>query len=310
MSETTLAARLSRSPNTAARTAPPLGRLYEVEGRRLVLHRAGEGGLTVVYLPGAGLTGHDFLNIHNAVAEFGASVIYDRGGTGWSDDITLPRSAADAAGELRALLRAAEVPGPYVLVGHSLGGAYARRFAQLCPDEVAGLVFLDPAHEGYQSMPRQTLLEQLKMAFAAAPKLLNMQKFYRPMFERMLAAWPDALRGTLVDYHVRNWRKTLAEAKNLQTEVLDEIRLGGPLPDAPLIVLTAMGIDPFMAPYMPEPYLRLLNQRKRDMYDAFARSVPRGENRLVPNAGHSTLHTDRPDAVVQAIRDVVERARG
>ena len=311
MSETTLAATLVRSPAAAARAAPPLGRLYEVEGRRLALHRAGTGqGPTVVFLPGAGLTGLDFLNVHNAVAEFATSVVYDRAGTGWSDEIALPRSAADAAGELRTLLTVAEIPGPYVLVGHSLGGAYARRYAQLWPDEVAGLVFLDPAHEGYQTMPRQTLLEQVKMVFAAAPKLLNMQKFYRPMFELMLAAWPGALRATLVDYHVRNWRKTLAEAKNLQTEVLDEIRQGGPLPDAPMLVLTAMGVDPFMSPFMPLPYLRLLNERKRDMYAAFAASAPRGQNRLVKDAGHSTLHTDRPDAVAQAIRDVVDRVRG
>src|SRR5580698_7760899 len=124
MSETTLAANLPRSANAAARAAPPLGRLYEAEGRRLSLHRAGEGGPTVVFLPGAGLTGLDFLNIHNAVAEFAGSVIYDRGGTGWSDEIALPRGAADAAGELRTLLKVAEIPGPYVLVGHSLGGAY------------------------------------------------------------------------------------------------------------------------------------------------------------------------------------------
>jgi hypothetical protein len=130
------------------------------------------------------------------------------------------------------------------------------------------------------------------------------------MFEAMFARWPDGVRRLLVDYHVRSWRKSLQEARNLQTDILEEIRAGGPMPDAPLIVLTAMGIDPFMAPFMPEPYLRALNDRKQVFYTNFARSVRHGESRSLEGAGHSTIHTDRPDAVVNAIRDLVDAANG
>lgn len=66
-----------------------------------------------------------------------------------------------------------------------------------------------------------------------------------------------------------------------------------------------MGIDPFMAPFVSERYLRLVNERKRGHYDTLAHSVPRGENRLLSDAGHSTLQADRPDAVIGAIRDVI-----
>lgn len=236
-------------------------------------------------------------------------MIYDRAGTGWSDDIALPRQAAEVAAELRGLLNAAGIEPPYVLVGHSLGGAYIRRYAQLYPGEVAGLLFLDPAHEGYASMPGQSLPAQIRQGLAMLPALINMRKFYRPRFEAMYARWPDAaVRERLVDYHLRSWRKSLQEAKNLQPEVLDEIRDGGPLPDAPLIVLTAMGIDPFMAPFMAESYLRELNDCKQAFYGDLAGSVPRGENRLLTNAGHSTLHTDRPDAVIRAIHDLIQAA--
>ena len=296
-------------PTNTTKPAPTLGRRYEAAGCCLTLHRSGEGRPAVVFAPGAGLIGLDFLNIHEAIAPFTTSIIYDRAGTGWSDEVALPRSAAVVAEELRDLLRAAGVPPPYVLVGHSLGGAYIRRYAQLHPGEVAGLLFLDPAHEGYLSMPQQTFGAQVRQGLAMLPALLNMEKFYGPRFERMFAVWPDALRGLLVDYHVRSWRKSLAEAKNLNSEVLDEIRLGGPMPDVPLIVLTAMGIDPFMAPFMAEPYLRRLNDLKAGFYDDFARSAPRGENRRIEDAGHSTIHTDRPDAVIEAIRDLVEAMR-
>jgi len=50
-------------------------------------------------------------------------VVYDRAGTGWSDPVSLPRTLAEVTEELRALLGAADVPAPYLLVGHSLGAS-------------------------------------------------------------------------------------------------------------------------------------------------------------------------------------------
>jgi pimeloyl-ACP methyl ester carboxylesterase len=289
---------------TFAASPPPPGRHYEAGGRRLALYRAGEGGPAVVFLPGAGLIGLDFLNVHQEVARHTTSVLYDRAGTGWSDPIRLPRTAAEAAQELRALLDAAGVPPPYVLVGHSLGGAYARRFAQLFPADIAGLVMLDPAHEGYAAIPGPDAAAQLRQALGLLRLLAGPARVYRPMFRRMFAAWPETLRETLVDYHLRAWSRSLQEAKTLQTEVFEELRAGGALPDAPMIVLVAMGIDPFMAPFASTARLADLNAQKRAIYAAFAASTPRGELRMVENAGHSTLHTDRPDAVIAAILEV------
>lgn len=287
---------------------PPLGQFVEVNGRRMLLHRSDAGGPTVVFLPGAGLVGLDFLNIHEAICGFATSVLYDRSGTGWSDDIALPRSAGEVASELRALLAKAGAPAPYILVGHSLGGAYVRRYAQLFPDDVAGMLFLDPAHEGYLSSPKPALTSQLRQLVALLPALLNLRKFYRPMFAAMLAAWPQPLRTLLVDYHLGAWRKSLQEAKNLSSEVLGEIRDGGAMPDRPLIVLSAMGIDPFMAAFADRAYLRELNAFKAGVYRQFAASARRGDYRQLDDAGHSTIHTDRPDAVVAAIGDLVAQA--
>jgi len=283
---------------------PLVGARFDVAGRGLVLDRSGQGGPAVVFCPGAGLIGLDFLNIHDAVSKFTTSVIYDRGGTGWSDAVALPRTAAEVADELRALLAVAGVAPPYVLVGHSLGGAYARRFAQRYPAETAGLVLLDPADEGYEQISPQSAWAQLRQILKLIPALVNIKAFYRPMFARMLATWPQDLRDRLVAYHVAHWRRSLDEAKNLQPQVLNEVRDGGALPDVPMIVLTATGLDPFMAVMSTPAYQRDLIARKTKFYDALAASVPRGENRLTQNAGHSTLHTDRPDAVIQAIHDV------
>jgi pimeloyl-ACP methyl ester carboxylesterase len=290
--------------------APPIGRLYDVGGRHLLLHHSGAGAPAVVFAPGAGLTGLGYLNIHDQISQLTTSVLYDRAGTGWSDHVQLPRSGTEVTDELRHLLRVARVPAPYLLVGHSLGGIYARRFAQRFPDEVAGLLFLEPAHEGFPAiMPKLTLLGNLRKYFALIRVLLRLQRFYRGLFERMFARWPDALRERLIEYHLRSWRTGLREVKN-EGELYDEVRHGGDMPAVPLMVLNAMGIDSFQTAFLPESYLRQMNDGKRVLYTAFAESVPGGEHRVLENAGHVTIHTESPDAVVQAIRDLLERIRG
>jgi len=292
--------------------ATPLGRLYEVEGRRLMLHRSGAGVPAVVFLPGSGMIGLDFLNIHEQVSRFTTSVIYDRAGTGWSDPVKMPRSATEVADELHGVLHEAGVPAPYLLIGHSLGGAYARRYAQSFPDQVAGLLLLEPSVEDFNAhMPKQTALEQFRGVGATLLLALHYRGVFRRQFQRMFAQWPETICELLVEYHLANLKKTFQEWPPSQRTdngaLMNELRIGGNMPDVPLIVLAALGIDPGMELTMSKSYMRKVNEGKRAVYTALAESVPRGEYREVENAGHSTIHTDRADVVVQAIRDLLKR---
>jgi pimeloyl-ACP methyl ester carboxylesterase len=207
------------------------------------------------------------------------------------------------------LLHVAGVPAPYVFVGHSLGGIYARRFAQRFPADVAGFVFLDPGHEDYTTkLPKPSLGERLHTSLALFRVLLRFKRLYRDYFERMFADWPEPIRDLLFEYHLKSWRVGLKEAKNFES-ICDEVRRGGDMPDVPLIVLTGMGIDPFRAMFASEASQRHLNDIKSAINRAIANSVPHGEHRVLENAAHATFHVDRPDAVVQAIRDVLNRVR-
>ena len=294
-------------------SAPPLGQHYEVAGRRLALHRSGSGGPAVVVLPGAGLVGLDFWNIHQRIAGLTTSVLYDRGGTGWSDPVALPRSAAEVAGELRDLLAAAGVAAPLVLAGHSLGACYARRYAQLYPGEVAGLMLLEPGHEDIMSyLPPQAaeLAERMKAAQAQLTGLTDEQvAAARAQLGELYASWPAAVRGPLIDNHLGAWRTAMDETANLETDIYAELRDGGPLPDVPLIVLTATGINPFWAKFAPAEVARQAQQGVHAMHAAMAAAVPRGEHRLLPGASHQIAHVQQPDAVVQAVADVLSRSR-
>nr|WP_245687603.1 alpha/beta hydrolase [Peterkaempfera griseoplana] len=287
-----------------------MGRPYDIGGRRLMLHRSGSGGPAVVFLPGAGQIGLDYLNAHDRTAELTTSVLYDRAGTGWSDPVELPRSAAEVTRELRELLRAADVPGPHLLVGHSLGGAYARLHAQRHPDEVAGLLLLDPFHEDLHALAPQEARDRIEQMHGMEPpeptpeQLAESRRRIAPFFAR----WPEHVREPLADYHLAAWRTGLREDRNLYDEVAEELRHAPSLPDVPLIVVTVRGHDETQAQLWPEETLRRINEAKTALHAGLAASVPRGEHRILDDAGHGWLHEERQDAVLQAIGDLLRRA--
>ena len=300
--------------DTSPAATPPVGRYYDVEGRRLLLHQSGSGGPAVVFLPGGGAVGLDYLNVQRRAAEFTTSVVYDRAGTGWSDSVELPRALVEVSDELRALLRIAAVPPPYVMVGHSLGGLYARHYAQRFPSEVSGMVLLDPAHEEYNAYMPKDLVDQWAAwdPSEALPEELPVEliQFYRALFEQEMTDWPEEIRQVLVERHVSlDWlRAGLQEATNIE-QLYDEVRHAGPMPDVPLIILTSMDIDSFKAAVSqgtPERLLREEIEGKRRLYTTWAHSM-HGENRLIQDVGHVTLHFRRPDAVLEAIRDLFDR---
>lgn len=298
----------------AADPAPPLGHFYQVQGRQLLAHRCGTGTPAVVFLPGGGAAGLDYWNVQQAAGALTTSVIYDRAGTGWSDRVKLPRSSTEITDELRELLRVMGIAAPYVLAGHSLGGLYGRHFAQRFPGEVAGLVLLDPAHEDYNAhMPRE-LVERWESwdPDQALPDELpeEVLQFYRLLLARELAGWPGEIREPLIDAHASpNWlRVGFEEARNVG-QLYAEVRQAGRWPDVPTIILCSMETDDFkraVSAGEPESLLQAEIDGKRELYDNLARSVPHGENRLV-DAGHVTLHLRHPEAVTQAIRDVIAR---
>ncbi len=273
------------------------------------MQRVGDGPQTVVYLPGAGLVGLDYLKLAGAGA---THVLYDRGGTGWSDPVDLPRSAADVARELREMLRATGLRGPYVLVGHSMGALYARRFAQLFPADTAGLLLLDPGHEDlFEYLPPEAvaLSETMKPDPAQLPDLTDEQvTAAREAYRRLLSAWPDDVREELVVHHLTHWRTGLAEAANLESAVHDEVRNGGPVPDVPVTVLTAGAGNPVWAQYGSPELVRQTLAGISELHAKIAASFTDGEHRTLDGATHQYLHIEQPDAVREALRALIVRA--
>jgi pimeloyl-ACP methyl ester carboxylesterase len=276
----------------------------------------------VVFLPGGGAIGRDYWNVHRGAADLTTSVIYDRAGTGDGTPAALPRTSAEVTDELRALLRDAAIEGPYLLAGHSLGGLYARHYAIRFPDEVAGLLLLDPAHEDYNAYMPKPLREQWESfdAAEAAAALEDLPdevvQLYRGLFAQELAGWPVEVREPLIDYHVgpRGIKTGFLEASNAD-QLYAEVRAAGPLPGIPVLILSSTRVDPFKAVVsqgIPESLLDEEIEAKFRLYTDFANSLPRGEVRRV-DAGHVTIHLRGEQAVLEALEDLllqVEAARG
>jgi pimeloyl-ACP methyl ester carboxylesterase len=122
------------------------GRLVDIGGFRLHLHCSGSGSPAVVMDAALGGSSISWSLIQPDIASVTRACSYDRAGFGWSDAGPLPRTAGRLADELHVVLERADVPPPFVLVGHSFGGLVMRIFAARYRDEVAGLVLVDPAH--------------------------------------------------------------------------------------------------------------------------------------------------------------------
>ena len=299
----------------------PLGRRYEVHGHGLQTYRSGSGEVTVVLLPGGGSVGLDMWRVLEGIAQFATVVGYDRGGTGWSGrDVELPRSLREVTDELEELLHAAGVTGPCILVGHSLGGLYARYFAARHPDRVSALVLVEPGHEDFRKyMPKE--LTDLWDAFdpdsvvpdeipRVSEEYIQIRDFYRGLFRDAMADFPPEIREPLVTNHVHPaWlRVGLQEASNVKALGEEMRAVADAVPDIPTIVLTAMDVDAFkraVSAGMPEDLLAAETAGKVRLYDELAASFTRGENRRVEGVGHVTLVMERPDAVVEAVGDLM-----
>ena len=282
-------------------TAPAVamrGQLVDVGPYRLHLECHGSRGPTVILEPGAGGSAASMGLIAPAVARDSRVCVYDRAGRGWSDPAASPPDGAQIATDLHTLLDRAQVPGPYVLAGHSFGGLYVRTYAAKYPEQVAGLVLVDStaADNNPVSPPKAgsySVLKHVSSLFAttsrlgvgrllAATSLSDLPPKYRDD-ARATAATPKEMSGVLDEYGVAN--RSVAEAGRLRS-----------LDAKPLVVLTAER-----------------GNSKGWMADQ-NKTVTLSTNslhRVVPGATHASLvqNPDHAAAVTRAIHDVVVSVR-
>ena len=318
----------------------PKERYLDVDagGHRLHMLVIGEKGPTVVLesgWPGCGL-GWD--RVRGPVARFAQVVTYDRAGTGKSDPGPLPRHAEEIARELHTALKNAGLDPPYILVGQSLGGPYVRVFAKMYPEDVCGMVLVDPtqpdACESVETVKEWLAAhcpEQLSRAEKTLPsktppgyEIMLLSRIKR--LEQGLADVPEPRQGRLR----REWWAAIdnlpAVADTIGSispgardemlsapETFRQTVAARPLPQVPIILLAAGRPDMDMMQAM-SPAFRELNRDNRlgstsiVAHTKWVEDTPGAKLIVVRNSGHN-IQSERPQAVIDAIRDVVERSQ-
>jgi len=280
------------------RAYPPPGHLVNVGGYSLHINCVGEGSPTVILESALGAMSAHWVRVQQVVAETTRVCAYDRAGMGWSEPGPEPRDARQISSELHTLLKNADTEGPYVLVGHSYGGLYARMYAARYPNEVAGVVLVDSSHpEQFTRSPEgRAMYEQIRRLGAVIPFLtrLGVTRLFN-----VYPAHPDLppqQRAQIEAFNssTRQVATTAAEFR-ATPETTAQVRSTGTLGDKPLAVISAGE--------QSSSWLELQDQLAALSSDSI--------HRVVEGATHESLLYESRDAQVTgaAILEVVEVVR-
>ena len=314
----------------AKRLPPRIGQAVDIGGRAMNLYCSGEGSPTVVFESGGRGLGYEWVQVQPEVAKFTRACWYDRAGTGWSDPPDQPRTSATVTSDLHEALHRASVLPPYVLVGASIGGEYARVFTGKYPNEVTGLVFVDSSHpDQNEPLPMKGPLYRVPvwvrealcigMPFAErvgfvrlmlpdrvpAPERFTPEQrsIYAALRRRTESTYAAGAQGCKASDGGRIYRDTGTG----NPEIDDAAKASGDLGDRPLIVL--VGGREGSTPPRNEEERQIAAFRSvwiNELQASLARLSRRGKEIVVPQAGHM-IGEEEPAAVVSAVKQVVEQ---
>ncbi len=293
-------------------TNPPPGELVEVEGHALHLVHMGQCGPAIVFDAGLGGSSLDWSRVAPELASVSRVCIYDRAGYGWSEPGRRPRTSARIVAELRELLRQAQIPAPYILVGHSFGALNMRLFASEAPDEVAGLVLVDASHEtrNIQGGLLIRIYDLIELAFVLICRVLAALGLLRlalrvpdlPLASSMLRKYPPAVRRTMRSFYAspRFW-STVYDEDVVYERSLGDVRLARrPLGDLPLLVIARESLGGWQGLFGG-----WAQRAWRRFQEDIAGLSTNSRLILVRQTGHY-IHLDRPEVVIAAIREMVD----
>jgi pimeloyl-ACP methyl ester carboxylesterase len=297
-----------------ARRYPAPGRLLSVGGHRLHLVDHGGDGPVVVVETGSGALALGWDTPARDLVPFCRVVTYDRAGYGWSDADGWKRDGQRVARDLATLLAEAEIAGPVILVGHSLGGLYVRSFQQLYPETVAGMVFVDSSHEDMVTRLIKTLGWRVVAAQAAASLLMtvaprgcaraaaNLGVLDRVIAEAVGGDSPGEVRRRLSLYLRSAFRQAMLGETLGVPATMRSLRENRHALSIPIAVVTAAS---------PPAGDKTILARMRSLWlelQADLAALSNDASHVVARRGGHFVQNDDPEVVVKAIRGVLERA--
>lgn len=281
---------------------PMVGQRIDVGGYKLHIDCMGQGSPTVILDAGLGDTYVSWRKVQPQIAKFVRVCSYDRAGLGYSDSSPRPRTSDVIAEELHALLQAAGVQPPYVLLGHSMGGYDVRLYASLYPKEVAGMLLVDASHPDQENrFPPE--LKNLEGSWQREAEFLE---YTTPFGIPRLLGFCDeepVQRAAECNFHSAN--EGVAELKAFPRSAAEAAATGG-LGDLPLVVLSHDPEKP--SADLPAGLAKPTNEAWEKMQEDLAHLSTRGTQTIAKNSSHY-IQIDRPDVVIDAVGGLVEQVR-
>ena len=297
---------------------PPQGRMIDVGGYRLHIHSLGSGSPTVVLDAGLGNIGLDWGLVQPEIAKFARVVSYDRAGYGWSEKGDGPRTSLRIVQELHTLLHNARIPGPYILVGHSFGGANVQLFATTYPDEVMGIILVDGCHEEQEKrLPPSPIgssgfgnpiVARLSTFFGVSRVLMNMQgsSIAPPMPQHL---WDAHLALCLTTKH---WNSMLDESKELNESLAQlaeanrsilaktpcTVITAGRMPD-----LAAFGLNEQLNAYLQEMFATW-GELQKELVSKFEHG-----RQIIAEKSDHMIPWHQPELIVHAVQELISETQ-
>ncbi len=278
------------------------GRMVDVGGRRMHIDCTGQGSPAVILESGLGDSFVSWRKVQPQIANFTRVCSYDRVGLGYSDSSPLPRTSDVIAKELHALLHAAGVSPPYILVGHSMGGFDVRLYTSLYRSEVGGMVLVDSSHPDQENrFPPE--LKNLEGSWGREAEFLE---YTMPLgIPRLLGLCDEEVVERTAQCNFHQAREAVAEMKALpQSASLTAAT--GPFGDMPLAVLSHDPDKPVNE--LPADLAKPTSEAWEKMQEELAHLSTAGTQSIAKGSSHY-IQLDRPDVVIEAIHSVVNQAR-
>jgi pimeloyl-ACP methyl ester carboxylesterase len=289
---------------TSHRAYPPPGSLVEVDGHLMHLDCEGAGTPAVLLEAGQDVRGSlSWYPVKRELTALTRVCAYDRAGILWSEPGPGPRTSRVIARELAALLEEAGEEGPFVLVGHSMGGVHMRAFADLDRSRVAGLVFVDASHPDQDEHLPAEVMRSPPLLVRTVVKFLNGVGLFRFVDLGPDTSMPDSIDAILARFRPSSNIGSWAEFES-SSESREFVRGGPGFGDLPLVVLTSTTKPSFVG----QDLFDRTHAAWIALHEELADLSTEGVHRIVPGASHY-IQEDRPDVVIEAISDVVSAVR-